>query len=137
MVRPEVLQRRLRKLDEYLEILRRLQRYRFEEFIQDPERYGSAERFLQLAIEALIDIGNHIIADLDLGEVRWYSDIPAILAERAGLEPELKEKWMRMIGFRNILVHEYMDVDRRIVYEILQSGLEDLERLRRFFAAFL
>lgn len=44
---------------------------------------------------------------------------------------------MRMIGLCNILVHEYMDVDRRIVYEILQSGLEDLERLRRFFAAFL
>ncbi len=137
MVRPEVLQRRLRKLDEYLEILRRLQRYRFEEFIEDPERYGSAERFLQLAIEALLDMGNHIIADLGLGEVRWYSDIPAILAERAGLEPELKEKWIRMIGFRNILVHEYMEVDRRIVYEILQSNLDDLERLRRFFAAFL
>ncbi|WP_448593653.1 type VII toxin-antitoxin system HepT family RNase toxin [Thermoflexus hugenholtzii] len=137
MVRPEVLQRRLRKLDEYLEILRRLRRYHFEEFIQDPERYGSAERFLQLAIEALLDMGNHIIADLGLGEVRWYSDIPAILAERAGLEPELKEKWIRMIGFRNILVHEYMEVDRRIVYEILQTGLEDLERLRRFFAAFL
>ncbi len=137
MVRPEVLQRRLRKLDEYLEILRRLRRYHFEEFIQDPERYGSAERFLQLAIEALLDMGNHVIADLSLGEVRWYSDIPAILAERAGLEPELKEKWIRMIGFRNILVHEYMEVDRRIVYEILQTGLEDLERLRRFFAAFL
>lgn len=137
MVRPEVLQRRLRKLDEYLEILRRLRRYHFEEFIQDPERYGSAERFLQLAIEALLDMGNHVIADLGLGEVRWYSDIPAILAERAGLEPELKEKWIRMIGFRNILVHEYMEVDRRIVYEILQTGLKDLERLRRFFAAFL
>ncbi|WP_448590472.1 type VII toxin-antitoxin system HepT family RNase toxin [Thermoflexus hugenholtzii] len=137
MVRPEVLQRRLRKLDEYLEILRRLRRYHFEEFIQDPERYGSAERFLQLAIEALLDMGNYVIADLGLGEVRWYSDIPAILAERAGLEPELKEKWIRMIGFRNILVHEYMEVDRRIVYEILQTGLEDLERLRRFFAAFL
>lgn len=137
MVRPEVLQRRLRKLDEYLEILRRLQQYSFEEFIQDPERYGSAERFLQLAIEALLDMGNHIIADLNLGEVRWYSDIPVILAERGGLEPDLKEKWIRMIGFRNILVHEYLDLDRRIVYEVLQSGLGDLERLRRFFASFL
>ncbi|MCX7689441.1 DUF86 domain-containing protein [Thermoflexus sp.] len=137
MVRVEVLQRRLRKLDEYLEILRRLQRYSFEEFIRDAERYGSAERFLQLAIEALLDMGNHIIADLNLGEVRWYSDIPTILAERAGLDPDLKEKWIRMIGFRNVLVHEYLDLDRRIVYEVLQSGLEDFERLRRFFASFL
>lgn len=133
----EILQRRLRKLDEYLEILRRLQRYRLEEFLQDPERYGSAERFLQLAIEALLDMGNHLIADLPLGEVRWYSDIPVILSERAGLAPELKEKWIRMIGFRNIPVHEYVELDRRIVYEVLQTGLEDLERLREFFAAFL
>lgn len=137
MVRPEILQRRLRKLDECLEILRRLQRYRFEDFIADPERYGSAERFLQVAIEATLDMGNHIIADLNLGEVRWYSDIPAILADCGGLEPDLKEKWIRMISFRDILVHEYLDPDRRIVHEVLQSGLEDLEGLRRFFASFL
>ncbi len=49
----------------------------------------------------------------------------------------MKEKWIRMIGFRNVLVHEYLDLDRRIVYEVLRSGLEDLERLRRFFASFL
>jgi uncharacterized protein YutE (UPF0331/DUF86 family) len=42
-----------------------------------------------------------------------------------------------MIGFRNILVHEYLDLDRRIVYEALQHGLGDLERLRDFFASFL
>jgi uncharacterized protein YutE (UPF0331/DUF86 family) len=137
MVRVEILQRRLRKLEEYLAILRRLQRYSYDEFVADPERYGSAERFLQLAIEALLDMGNHVIADLDLGTVQWYSDIPTILAERGGLSPELRDRWIRMIGFRNILVHEYLDLDRRIVYEALQHGLGDLERLRDFFASFL
>jgi uncharacterized protein YutE (UPF0331/DUF86 family) len=43
------------------------------------ERYGSAERFLHLSIEAILDMGNHVIADLDLGIVNWYSDIPALL----------------------------------------------------------
>jgi hypothetical protein len=49
VVRAEVLRKRLNKLDEYLTILTGLRRYTFEEFIADPERYGSAERFLQLA----------------------------------------------------------------------------------------
>jgi hypothetical protein len=40
MVRAEVIRKRLNKLDEYLSILRRLQRYTFEEFMADPERYG-------------------------------------------------------------------------------------------------
>ena len=82
MVRVEVLRRRLGRLDECLGILRRLQRYGVDEFLADPERYGSAERFLQLAIEAVTDMGSHLIADLALGEVKWYSDIPRILAEK-------------------------------------------------------
>ena len=42
-----------------------------------------------------------------------------------------------MIGFRNTLVHEYIDIDRRIVYEVLQHRLEDMEALKRVFAQFL
>ena len=59
MVRAEVIRKRLNKLDEYLGILRGLQKYGFEEFISDPEHYGSTERFLQLGIEAVTDMGNH------------------------------------------------------------------------------
>jgi len=79
MVRREVLLRRLQKLDEYLRILHRLQRYSRDKFLSDPERYGSAERFLQLAIETLTDLGDHVIADLELGVVDWYSDVPRLL----------------------------------------------------------
>ncbi len=82
MVKIEVIRKRVQKLDEYLEILRAMQKYSVEEFLENPEHYGSAERFLQLAIEATIDIGSHIVSDLGLGQVNWYSDIAAILAEK-------------------------------------------------------
>lgn len=88
MVRAEVLRKRLSRLDEYLAILNKLRRYTFEEFIADPERYGSAERFLQLAIEVLIDLGNHVIADLGLGTVERYSDIPRLLHEAGYIDAE-------------------------------------------------
>ena len=137
MVRSEVIRKRLNKLDEYISVLRRLQRYSLDEFLADPERYGSAERFLHLAIEAVLDMGNHVVADDGLGVVNWYSDIPKILTEKRRLPSELRDKWIRMIGFRNTLVHEYIDIDRKIVYEALHHGLEDLSELRRFFAQFL
>lgn len=137
MVKANILRKRLRKLDEYLSILRRLQQYKFDEFASDPERYGSAERFLHLAIEATLDIGNHIIADDNLGEVDWYSDIPHILAEHHYIDAALKETWIKMIGFRNILVHQYTDIDRKIVYNVLQSRLEDIEALEAAFAKLL
>lgn len=137
MVRAEVVRKRLNKLDEYLAILRELQKYSFEEFVTDPERYGSTERFLQLAIENLGDLGNHVIADQTLGVVNWHSDIPTLLARHGYLGEELKETWVRMIGFRNILVHAYLDIDRRMVYEILQNRLDDIAALRQVFAQFL
>jgi uncharacterized protein YutE (UPF0331/DUF86 family) len=127
----------MNRLDDYLAVLKKSQKYSFEEFTADPERYGSTERFLHLAIEALIDMGNHVIADSELGVVNWYSDIPKIMAEKEFISSELGEKWIRMIGFRNTLVHEYIDIDRKIVYDVLQNNIQDLEDLKRAFAQFL
>lgn len=137
MVRADLLFKRMQKLDEYLAILGGLRRYSFDEFVSDPEHYGSAERFLQLAIETITDVGNHVVADLELGIVNWYSDIPAILADNGYIDPGLREKWTKMIGFRNVLVHQYMDIDRKIVYDVLQNRLVDIEMLKSVFVQFL
>jgi uncharacterized protein YutE (UPF0331/DUF86 family) len=137
MVRAEVIRKRPNKLDEYLEILNGLKKYSLDEFLSTPEYYGSVERFLQLAIEKTVDIGNHIVADLGLGEVNWYSDIAAILEEKKFITIDLREKWIRMVGFRNILVHDYLEVDRKIVYEVLHNQLGDLQELKQVFAKFL
>ena len=90
MVKTVILVKRLKKLDEYLTILEKMKRHNKEEFLKNPEFYGSAERFLHLSIEALLDIGNHIIADQNLGEVRWYRDIPEIL-EKQGIISEAQK----------------------------------------------
>ncbi len=137
MVRPEVIRKRLEKLDEYLAILHHLQRYSYDEFVDNPERYGSAERFLQLAIESINDLGNHIVAESGLGNVDWYSDIPRRLREGGLIDTSQEETWIKMIGFRSILVHDYLKVDRRIVFRILQENIDDLEAFKRMFAQFL
>ena len=137
MVRPEVIRRRLEKLDEYLEILCGLREYERNAFLADPERYGSAERFLQLAIESTLDMGSHVIAQLHLGSVESYRDIPIILSQNGYLSDPLRERWIRMIGFRNVLVHDYVDLDRDMVYDALQNNLDDITALRRAFAQFL
>lgn len=137
MIKTEVLRRRLNKLDEYMTILQRLSQYDQPTFLADPEHYGSAERFLQLAIETLNDMGSHVVTDLHLGMVESYRDIPRILVEHAYVPPELSEIWIKMIGFRNILVHDYLDIDRRVVYRVLQDNLEDISRLRCVFARWL
>ncbi|MFB6279894.1 MAG: HepT-like ribonuclease domain-containing protein [Salinibacter sp.] len=42
-----------------------------------------------------------------------------------------------MIGFRNALVHDYLDIDRDIVYDAVQYRLDEIERLRSVFSQFL
>jgi uncharacterized protein YutE (UPF0331/DUF86 family) len=137
VVRPEVIRKRLNKLDEYLSILYNLRKYSFDDFTSDPERYGSAERFLHLSIEAILDVGNHVIADLGLGIVNWYSDIPAILEKNGYIDSDMENELLQMIGFRNTLVHDYLEIDRSIVYDVLQNHLEDIEEVKRMFAQFL
>jgi len=137
VVRPEVVRRRLLKLDDYLSILEKLGRYNLQEFITEPEHYGSAERFLQLAIEAINDMASHVIADNELGTVTVSSDIPKLFKEKGYTTNELTQMWIQMIGFRNILVHDYLEVDRTIVHKVLQNRLTDLKELQRVFAQFL
>jgi uncharacterized protein YutE (UPF0331/DUF86 family) len=82
-------------------------------------------------------MGNHVFADEGLGGVDWYSDVSRIFLEKGLISSELSQKWIRMIGFRNALVHGFMDVDRTIVYGVLQNGLGDIEELKRVFARHL
>ena len=42
-----------------------------------------------------------------------------------------------MIGFRNILVHDYLTVDRHLVYDVLQDTLGDVQALSEVFTRFL
>ena len=137
MVDKEVIRKRLKRLDEHLSVLEDLRKYTLEEFIDEPERYGSTERFLHLSIEILLDMGNHVVADLQLGSVDSYRDVPRLLHTNGYIDEGTEEKWVGMVGFRNVLAHEYLDVDRKIVHEILQNRLEDLKTLQKVFAQFL
>ena len=106
-VRPEVIRRRLLQLGEYLDILDHCRQYDVESFCNDPERYGSAERFLQLAIESTLDIGAHIVADGNLGRIEQSRDVAMRFRERDYVDVDLEQRWIRMIGFRNVLARTF------------------------------
>ncbi len=137
MPNADIIRKRLDALERYIAILRKLSRYSLPDFVADPEHYGSAERFLQLSVEALSDLGNHVVADLHLGEVNSYADIPDLLATHKIITAAQRAVWIRMIGFRNILVHDYLQVDRTIVHDVLQNRLDDMVGISQVFAQYL
>ena len=115
-------------LERYVTILRRLSAIPLGEFIDDPRNYGSAERFLQLAIETALSIGNHVIADAGFDQPDTYADIIVVLGKRGVLDPELATALRPMARMRNRLVHHYADLAAERVHEIILTRLGDFDR---------
>jgi len=133
----EAITARLDKLDEYGKILKELQKATKSEFIADYHVYGLAERYLQLSIECLFDIGRLIITGLGLQKPDRHQEIIEILWEAEVISTDLASRLQGIAGFRNILVHDYLKIDRNLVYENLQKGVTDLEDFAREIAEFL
>ena len=137
MVNKNVLSARLERLREYLEILVSIQEYDCDRFIQDPFIHGTAERNLHLAIECLLDIGNHIIADLGYAKPESYADIFLILTENQVIPLQLYKNLEGMAAFRNVLVHDYLRLDRARVHQVIKDKTQYLEELGSVFANML
>ena len=137
MVNRNVLTARLERLREYLDILKAVQGYDVKRFAADPFIHGTAERNLHLAIECLLDIGNHVISDRGYPKPESYADIFRILNERGLIPDQLFADLEGMAAFRNVLVHDYLRLDREKVFGIVREKLESMEELAGIFAEML
>ena len=137
MVRKDVVAARLSRLNEYLRTLRAVQGYDLQRFKSDPFIHGTAERYLHLSIECLLDIGNHIIADHGYRKPDTYAEILEILAEERVAPPDLCRKMEGMAAFRNVLVHDYMSLDLEKVYQVIKDQVDNLEEMGRIFSELL
>lgn len=136
-VNERIIANRISKLREYVKVLRELQKASFQEFASNPRIRYSSERCLHLAIECTINIGNHIISALQLRKPEEYHDIALILRENGIIPVEFAERFVKMIKFRNILVHDYVHLDLSKVYSFLQERLVDFELFIRYIKKFL
>ena len=132
MVDRYVLSARIAKIREYVALLRRIRGMADERrFMSDPLIYGNAERYLQLAIQAVLDISHHIVADRNLALPVDSKSLFDLLARQKVVSRSLSVKLASMAGFRNVLVHEYLEIDRRRVYRALTTDLRDFEHFIR------
>ena len=83
---------------------------------------------LQIAIQACIDIGTHIIADEGWGVAGSFSEVFYVLHNNGVININLTEKMVSMAGLRNILIHEYEYINLEAIYNILQTNLKDIEK---------
>jgi uncharacterized protein YutE (UPF0331/DUF86 family) len=127
--------RRLARLEELIRDLRRLAAVDRETFLRDHDTQAKAERWLQLAGEAAIDLANHLIADHGWATPSSYREAFRVLARERALSEKLASEMEGWASLRNILVHLYLEVDHERLYEILTEEIDQLEEYARAMAS--
>lgn len=86
---------------------------------------------LQRACQATIDMAMYIISVKNLGVPQAGKDTFNILAKSNIITEDLAKKLKSMVGFRNLAVHDYEEIDFEIVRSIINYNLEDLEKFAK------
>ncbi|MCK5145755.1 DUF86 domain-containing protein [bacterium] len=82
---------------------------------------------LQRAIQAAIDMANIVISERGLKLPATYRECFHVLHTNGLIEKEIFNKMSSMVGFRNIAVHDYQQIDLDILKSIMEKHLKDLE----------
>ena len=112
--------------------LKDLQKLTYDEFAVDHILNASAERHFQVAIQAALDIGSILLAEVSPRVPGNYTDVFLQLAEVGVLPLDFAQKIVGMAKFRNVLVHLYLEV-----YYYLQNDLKDFEFYMRYISEYL
>lgn len=83
---------------------------------------------LQRACQAAIDLAMHLVREHKLGVPQESREAFALLDEAGHLDSELSGRLQRMVGFRNVAVHDYQDLNLDIVQAIVERHLSDFTR---------
>ena len=88
---------------------------------------------LQRACEQTLDMANHTIRQKKLGWPKDSAESFTLLRKAGHITAELEKKLIGMTGFRNIVTHQYRDIDYQLVEEVVKKHADDLIK----FAALL
>jgi uncharacterized protein YutE (UPF0331/DUF86 family) len=108
-----------------------------EEYANNPEHLNNYTKQdsiilnIQRACEASIDLSMHIIAEKKLGLPQNSRDAFTLI-EAAGIIPStLAERMKAMVGFRNIAVHDYQEINLLILQKILDTHLDEFKQFTK------
>lgn len=127
MVDKELLSRKLSQLREYLNALRNAEDITWKKYEEDLRARAFVERYLQLCIEKVIDIGNHFVSFYRWREPAGYRDLFQVLYENSIIPRKHLSTFQNMASFRNMLVHRYEKTDNEVIFGIFRKRLDDFE----------
>lgn len=81
---------------------------------------------LQRACEAVLDLAMYVVSTKKLGLPQNKRETFVLLEESKIIDSEMSKKMQGMVGFRNIAVHDYKEIDEDILKDAIENHLTDL-----------
>ena len=128
-INQRVVAERLVWIERMVAQIRALPLSSMEEFLADARNVAAAESYLRRALEALLDLGRHILAKGFGRGVSEYKAVARALAEEGVLNKEESRLLAVLAGYRNRMVHFYHEISPEELYAICIRDIEDLLRL--------
>ena len=128
---------RLDWVQRMLDEIRSLPLGSLNEFAGDRRNIGAAESCLRRALEALLDVGRHLLAKVFGEAVTEYEQIAEELERRRVLAPDSAHRLRVLAGYRNRMVHFYHDVTQKELYAICTEEIADVVAVRDAYVSWL
>ncbi|NWF53795.1 MAG: DUF86 domain-containing protein [Syntrophaceae bacterium] len=123
----EVLRSRLSYIEDSLQSLERFKGIPFEQFHSNSDNFRISFYDLHRCLEAVLDIGSHILSRIPGARPSSYKDIPRLLEKYKIIPPDFAANQLtKMAGYRNRMVHFYGEITEREIFQIIQEELQDL-----------
>jgi uncharacterized protein YutE (UPF0331/DUF86 family) len=129
----ELIEDRLRFIEQSVESLERYQSVDLAEYMKNPDNFRIAYYDLYTALEAVLDIGAHILSRIPGQKPQSYKDIPQLLAANKLLPRNFAEKKLvEMAGYRNRMTHFYHRIDAKEIHHLIKLCLSDFLKFSRY-----
>ncbi len=125
-IRESVLSERVAWIRDMMKGIRGLPLDSYEDFSADERNSASAESYLRRALEALMDLGRHILAKGFAVDATDYKSIADGLRESGVIDGAMSEKMRILAGYRNRMTHFYNEVSEKELYSICSEKLDDV-----------
>lgn len=136
MVDVRRVRRLLQRVEQDLSYLRQRARLPRDEVLGDADRLSAIKYVFVTAIEGCVNVAQHLCASEGWGPPESNAGAMRLLGREGVLPGPLAESMGRAVGFRNVLVHGYVDVDDEVVVGYL-GRVGDLEAFVRAVAAWV
>lgn len=90
---------------------------------------------LTRAVQLTVDIGSHLLSATDQPAPTTMGETFTLMGQSGLIDGDLVDRLRRAVGFRNIAIHSYRDVDWAIVHSICSDRLEDFRDFARMAAS--